>query len=90
MADAHVLLLPVTADSEASLAASMVSGQTDQNGAWKSPQVSPGKYHILASPLAVNKSPESIAKLWRARHRAQEVELTPNGTAQVKLSAGDD
>ena len=85
VADAHVLLLPLTADSEASLAASMVSGQTDQNGAWKSPQVRPGKYHILASPLAVNKSPESIAKLWRARHRAQEVELTPNGTAQVKL-----
>ena len=85
VADAHVLLLPLTADSEATLAASMVSGQTDQNGAWKSPQVRPGKYHILASPLAVNKSPEIIAKLWRARHRAQEVELTPNGTAQVKL-----
>ncbi|HYI95425.1 MAG TPA: carboxypeptidase regulatory-like domain-containing protein [Bryobacteraceae bacterium] len=85
VADAHVILLPVTVNSEASLATSMLSGQTDQNGAWKSPQVSAGKYHVLASPTAINKSPESIAKLWRARHRALEVELAPNGTSQLKL-----
>lgn len=86
VADAHVLVLPLTVTSEAALAASITSGQTDQSGAWSSPRLSPGKYHVLASPRAIDKSPESLSKLWRARLRAQELELTPNGSTQVKLT----
>jgi hypothetical protein len=80
-----VLLFPANAASEADLAASMQSGATDQNGTWTSAALPPGKYFALAGPAAVDKSPESIGKLWRARTRAQEIELQPNLTARVSL-----
>ncbi|MFB3777385.1 MAG: carboxypeptidase regulatory-like domain-containing protein [Bryobacteraceae bacterium] len=81
----YVILLPAGAGSEAELAALMQSGQTDQYGAWKSGALAPGKYYVLATYRAVDKSPEDIGKLWRARLGAQEVTLGPNSTAQVKL-----
>lgn len=86
VADTHVLLIPVRATSEAMLADMFVSGQTDQSGMWKSNALAPGKYLAIATPTPVNKSPESIAKLWNARTHAQELELTTNGSAQVTIS----
>ena len=41
VADANVVILPETAGSEAKLAAEMVSGQVDQNGAWSSNMLAP-------------------------------------------------
>ncbi|HSW49107.1 MAG TPA: carboxypeptidase regulatory-like domain-containing protein [Bryobacteraceae bacterium] len=81
----YVHLLPAGVGSEAELAALMQSEQTDQYGAWKSGALAPGKYYVLATYGAVDKSPEDIGKLWRARLRAQEVTLGPSATAQVKL-----
>lgn len=86
MGDTNVLLIPANAGSEAELAASMKSGTTDQNGRWTSPALAPGKYYALASQAAVDKSPESIGKLWLARTRAQEIDLQPHATAQVTLA----
>jgi hypothetical protein len=83
--NANVLLIPANGASEAELAASMQSGATDQNGMWTSAALAPGKYFALASPAAVDKSPESIGKLWRARTRAEEVEVQTNLTARVAL-----
>ena len=81
----NVLLIPANAGSEAELAASMQSGVTDQNGTWTSAALAPGKYCALANQAAVDKSPESIGKLWLARTRAVEIELQPNKTARVSL-----
>jgi len=83
--NANVLLVPASAGSEAELAAFLQSGVTDQNGSWTSGALAPGKYLALASPDAMDKSPESIGKLWRARTQAEEIEVQPNQTAQVSL-----
>ncbi|MFN3324384.1 MAG: hypothetical protein ACK5AZ_12885 [Bryobacteraceae bacterium] len=60
VADSHVVLLPASAASEAALADTMILGQTDQNGAWTSARLAPGKYYALARRTAPDKSPESI------------------------------
>jgi hypothetical protein len=85
LGNCSVILLPASAGSEAELAALMQSGQTDQTGAWKSGTLAPGKYYVLASHAPVDKSPEDVGRLWRARLRAQEINLGPGATAQVKL-----
>jgi hypothetical protein len=83
--DCSVMLLPAGASSEAALATAMQSGQTDQNGAWTSSTLAPGRYFALASYASIDRSPETIGKLWRARSRAKEIALEPNMTAQVTL-----
>ncbi len=85
VADARVAVLPASAPTEAALADMMVTGQTDQNGAWSGRRMAPGKYYVVATEAELDKSPECIAALWRVRTRAQEVELAPNGASQVKL-----
>jgi hypothetical protein len=83
--DATVVLIPADAGNEPSLAASFHSGQTDQNGAWTSGVIAPGKYYAIALTAPVDRSPESIGKLLRSRNRAEEVDLAPNGSSQVTL-----
>ncbi len=85
VADANVVILPESAASEAVLAAQMVSGQVDQNGAWSTNMLAPGKYYVLATQGPVLKSPEIVNKLWLARSKAKEVDLAPGATAQVTL-----
>ena len=89
VADANVVILPESAASEAVLAAQMVSGQVDQNGAWTTNMLAPGKYYVLATQGPVLKSPEIVNKLWLARSKAKEVDLAPGATAQVTLSPLD-
>ena len=83
--DANILVMPAESNSEASLAATLISGQTDQNGTYVSGSLAPGKYLVLASGAPVDLSPESIGNLWRARPHAQAVEVQPNQAAQVTL-----
>jgi hypothetical protein len=77
--------MPAAASSEAILAASMSSGKTDQNGSWQSGVMAPGKYYAIATNDVIDKSQESIVKLWKARTSATEVELTAHGKASVSL-----
>jgi hypothetical protein len=85
-ADANVVIMPENARSELELAAVRIVGQTDQNGTYSSNALAPGKYYILATTSAVaNWSPESMAKLWRARTKAKEIDLAPNATVQLTL-----
>jgi hypothetical protein len=85
VSDANVVVMPAESSSEASLAAALRSGQTDQNGLYLSGSVAPGKYLVLASAAPVDMSPESIGSLWRALTHAQEVEVAPNQTVQVAM-----
>jgi len=80
-----VVLFPDTANSEAALADSMIPGQTDQYGAYTSATIAPGSYYVLATGDAVNRTPESIGKLMRARTQAQKVDLKAGGSAAVTL-----
>ena len=85
-ADAYVVVIPASSSSEAMLAAAMLSGQTDQTGAWSSAVLPPGKYFVIASQLPVDKSPECIGKLQRSRNKAEEVEISPRSAVQVTLA----
>ncbi len=83
--DSYVLIMPSSANSEFTLAANLVSGQTDQNGVYSSDMLAPGKYLVLATSATVDSTPESIGKLLRCRNRAQEVDIAANGTAKITL-----
>jgi hypothetical protein len=86
--DLRVLVMPAEVPSEAVLASRLVQGQTDQLGQYTSQTLAPGKYYVMATEDAVDPTPESMGRLWRARDRFQEVELPPSGTARVKLEPG--
>ena len=83
--DIQVLVLPHDITSEAMLQAAMVRGVTDQTGAYHSHTLAPGPYYILATNDAIDSTPESIRRLWRARNHFQEVDLSPKGSSQVAL-----
>jgi hypothetical protein len=86
VAGAHVFLMPASAVTEASLAETIVTGDADQRGVYTSGALAPGKYYVLAGADVTDlRAPENIGKLWRARPKAQEVELAPNRTAQLTL-----
>jgi len=84
--DCTTVLFPETANTEATLADSMLPGQTDQYGTYTSATIAPGTYYVLAASDAVNRTPESIAKLMRARTQAQKVDLKANGSTSVTLT----
>ena len=84
--DCSIVLIPGSAGNEAILAASLTTGKTGLRGTWTSAPLAPGKYYVLATNDPIDQSPETIAKLWRARTAAQEIEVTPNGAATVILS----
>jgi hypothetical protein len=86
VADCTVVILPATAPSEAVLAAALKTGKTDQGGSWSSRTLAPGKYFVLATGETIDRSPETIGRLWKARNRGEEVELAPNGKLSVTLS----
>jgi hypothetical protein len=86
VADCTVVILPATSPNEAVFAAAVKTGKTDQAGAWSSPTLAPGKYFVLAISEAVDRSPETTGKLWKARNRGEEVEIAPNGKVSATLS----
>jgi hypothetical protein len=79
--------MPADASNEAILAAAMRFGKTDQNGSWQSGTVAPGKYYAIATTDTIDRSPEAIGRLWKARTSAMEVQLAPQGKASVTLEA---
>jgi len=86
VADCNVVILPPESDGEAALAGAMKRGSTNQVGEWQSPTLPPGKYFVLATNDMIDKSPEVIGKLWKARNRGAEIEITAGGKASVKLA----
>ncbi len=86
VADSFVMLLPAEVRSEADLADVVVSGQTDQNGAWTSAMIAPGKYYALASRTPFDASPETVGRLWGARGKAEEVEVGKGATVEVGVA----
>ena len=64
----------------------LVSGKTDQSGAWSSATMAPGKYFVLAVTDTIDRSPETIGKLWKARNHAEEVQITAGGKSALTLT----
>jgi hypothetical protein len=86
LGDQNVILMPESAGSQAQFAASLVWGQTDQNGIYQSGTLRPGKYLVLATGMTVDRTPQMIGKLAGMRNRAKEIEISPGGSAQVSLT----
>jgi protocatechuate 3,4-dioxygenase beta subunit len=84
--DSYVLIMPAEATTEASLAAALITAQTDQKGTYTTSALAPGKYLVLASTTPIDMSPECITKLFQARIRAQEITLAPNANVTVTLA----
>jgi hypothetical protein len=84
--DAHLVVIPANAASEAMVSQTMILGETNQDGLYSTPSLAPGKYYVLALNAPVDDSPECIGRLWRARTKAKEVEIGPNATAQAALT----
>jgi hypothetical protein len=88
VADLFVLTIPAGTTSEGELAARIQQGETDQAGQCTTPTLAPGKYYIVAIDRPIDRSPETIGRLWRSRKRYREVDLPPAGSAQVRLEPG--
>jgi hypothetical protein len=88
VAECFVILMPADALSEAALADEIITGQTDQSGAYSSNALAPGKYCALVSSRSINKSPEDVSKLLQARSHAQEIEIGAGATVSVTLAPG--
>ena len=81
VAGAYVAVIPEGVAGEVELAAAMVTGQTDASGAWSPGLLAPGKYRLIASS-----APFEIRTLFGTRNNAQQVEVSPNATVQVRLT----
>jgi hypothetical protein len=86
VANAYVLIVPSSATSENDIAETMISGQSDQNGAYTSRAIPPGKYYVLAASERVDPTPENITRIQLLRSHAQEVEVGGGATMQVTVS----
>lgn len=86
--EATVVVIPKTAGTHLQLAQTRLAGTTDQNGEYATPAVAPGEYLVLAvEGDFTDLSPETIAALFDARSKAQEVNIGPNATVEVELEA---
>ena len=96
-----VIILPESATTDVELANSMRTGTTDESGRFVAMQVPPGKYFVLATDnppssrilypaiLDIDKTPENLNLLLRARTRGSFVDVTPSGSVQVPLVPKD-
>jgi hypothetical protein len=96
---AAVLILPVTAQTESEVVSTIFAGLTDDTGSYHATGLPPGKYDVFATKepppsvlygsekvLRIDRTPETIGKVIRARVRGQRVEVGPNANAQVNLA----
>ena len=96
VANAWVLLLPAFARTEAELATWAVIGVADELGTFQATGLRPGDYWLIATddppPSAVrqpqdtinlDKSPETLGALMKARGRGQRITIAPGGTTEV-------
>jgi Carboxypeptidase regulatory-like domain len=85
-ADTWVVAVPASVSNELEVADSMVSGRADAAGVWSSPVLAPGKYLVMSSPAPVNRSVESVGRVFRVRGKAKQIEIAPRGNATVDLN----
>jgi hypothetical protein len=85
VSSAGVWFLPESASSPAELEPVLVGSQSNSDGLAVVDTLPPGKYRVLAVTARLDHSAAHIDKLWAARWKATEVDLPPNGAAQVTL-----
>ncbi|MBK9169131.1 MAG: carboxypeptidase regulatory-like domain-containing protein [Bryobacterales bacterium] len=83
---AWVSMVPEHATSAADLSVSGILQQTDQSGRLDPVAVAPGKYRVLGWNWKLDRTPESLERIWGARSRATEVTADSAETVEVKVA----
>jgi hypothetical protein len=84
--EATVVVIPKSASTHLQLAQTRAAGLTDQNGEYETAALAPGEYFAVAvEGDFTDASPETIAALFDARSKAEEVNIGPNATVEVEL-----
>jgi hypothetical protein len=84
--DIKVVIMPAVVRSEADLPNAWALGETDQDGTYSYGPLRPGKYLVFATAARVDRSVESVNRVWNARSHLETIELGPNGHVQVNLT----
>ena len=82
--DVWVVATPAGAASELEMSTRMWGGPVDAFGAFAS-SIAPGKYLVIATTTWLDLNTESVARFWRARSKATEVEIGPNASVNLRL-----
>jgi hypothetical protein len=95
-----VIVFPAAVQTDVELATTMVEGLTNDEGLFETRSLRPGRYVVLATDdpppyvtvgahgtLRIERSPETLARLLRARTRGQSVDVGPRSTIQVNLTS---
>jgi len=83
--DVWVIATPAAAASEGEMSTRMWGGPADAQGAFAS-SIAPGKYLVIATTTWLDLNTESVARFWRARSKATEVEIGPNASVNLRLA----
>jgi hypothetical protein len=82
----NIVALPAGASDEATVAASLATSSTDQDGNCTLAHMRPGKYYVLAVNEPIDMTPELIGKLVQARTtQGSEVDLAAGGAGQATI-----
>ena len=81
----NVVFVPEDVSTPAELSEAISTTLTDQNGAFRSATLAPGRYRVIATSSPVPPTPECMEKLWAARSSAAGAEVQAGSTAAVKL-----
>ncbi len=84
--DAWAVAFPASVESEAALSMGMRVCAPGQTGGCQL-QLEPGKYLVMAttSPVSTPSNRETIARLWRARSKAKQIEIAAGSALQATL-----
>ena len=83
--DTSLVIMPVDIGSPALLADSIIRTTTDQNGAYTSDRLAPGKYVVIATDSVIDYSADCIDRLWTLRNKVDPVELALNGSLSLTV-----
>ena len=81
----NVVFVPETAAGANDLATLISTTVADQDGAFQSATLAPGKYFVIATSSPILPTPECMEKLWQARSGAPEAEVQAHNAAAVKV-----
>jgi hypothetical protein len=95
-----IFIFPANVQTDVELARTMVAGLTKEDGVFETRPLQPGRYIVLATDdpppyitvgpygtLNIERSPEALDRLLRARSRGRSIEVSPLSTTQVNLTA---
>jgi hypothetical protein len=97
-AGSAVFIVPVNSRTEGEVAATFLAGISDENGSYRANGLPPGTYDVFATSdmppgrmyrdesLLIERTPDAIGKILRARARGKRVSVGPGSDISVPLA----